>query len=192
MLQYLPLNVSGYRAGFLPGEVPLEGAGAARLCPAVGWVKISQVPGNSWSGRNLRWGGGKGLGEAHALPPGSRGRGQGPKCAGRAWRAPRRLWGARSVAHGVVCPFTALSPASASERRDRGMKIFVIPGYRCRPTLGCLASSSIASEGATAPCQVEVLPVLAALSSRAAPGILPGKRREATGPVPEQVLPMQA
>lgn len=82
MLQYLPLNVSGYQAASLPGEVPLEGAGAARLCPALGWGKTSQVPANSVRGRDLRWGESKGLGEAHALLPGSRGEGAGSQVCG--------------------------------------------------------------------------------------------------------------
>lgn len=87
----------------------MEGAGTAPLYPAVGWGRTSQVPANSRSGRDLGWGESKGLGEAHALPPDSPG--QGPKCAGRAWSAPRRLWAARSKAHGAVCPFTAPSLA---------------------------------------------------------------------------------
>lgn len=105
---YRLISLATERASF-PERFPWKDRALLGFARPWGGGRTSQVPANSWSGRDLRWGEGKGLGEAHTLPPGSRGQGQGPKCAGRAWSAPRRLWGARSMAHGAACPFTALS-----------------------------------------------------------------------------------
>lgn len=93
------------------------------------------------------------------------------------------------MAHGEGCPLAACLCLGATGQRDENLCHSRLP---LPPDFGSLASSSIVSEGARGPCQVEVLPLLVPLSCRAAPGILPGKRREATGPVPEPVLPMQA
>lgn len=172
----------------------MEGAGAARLYPVVGWGKTSHVPANSWSGRDLRWGKARGWRRPtpyHPAPLGSvrsvrAGPGMLPASSGERGRP------LPSVAHGAVSPFTALSPASALERRDSGMKTFVTPGYRCRRLRALLLPLRLLRSGARGPCWVKVLPLLAPLPCRAAPSIFPGKRREATGPVPEQVLPMQA
>lgn len=98
------------------------------------------------------------------------------------------------MAHGAVCPFTALSlPCfcfGAMGQQDENL---------CHPWLSLSSDFGRScflfhcfGGGTRGPCRVEVLPLLAPLSCRAAPGILSGKRREATGPVPEQVLPMQA
>lgn len=118
----------------LPGEVPLEGAGAARLCPGVGRGEASRVPANSWRGRDL----GEGPWEAHALPPASRGKG--PR-RGRRVRARPGLLPAGSEERGRPLPSVArravppsgrlsLSSASASERRESGTRALFIPAAR--------------------------------------------------------------
>lgn len=70
-------------------------------------------------------------------------------CAVPAGAAPRRLRGARAAA--AVCGTSGgfsvrLLSASASERRESGMKTLFIPGYPSRPTLGSLDPSSLVSE----------------------------------------------
>lgn len=132
----------------------MQGAGAARLYPAVGWGKTSHVPANSWSGRDLRWGKARGWRRptpCHPAPLGSvrsvrAGPGMLPASSGERGRP------LPSMAHGAVSPFTALSPASASERRDSGMKIFVTPGYRCRRLRALLLPLRLLRSGARGPC----------------------------------------
>lgn len=115
-------------------------------------------------------------------------------CAGPARTAPRQLEGARTAA--AVCGTSGgfsvhLSSASASERWEGGMQTLFIPGYRCRPTLDSLAPFLLALGGERSHCRAEVLSFPTLHSCPSGPNSLAGKRQEAAGPVPGQVLPMR-
>lgn len=179
----------------LPGEVPLEGAGAARLCPGVGRGEASRVPANSWRCRDL----GEGPWEAHALPPASRGKG--PR-RGRRVRARPGLLPAGSEERGRPLPSVArravppsgrlsLSSASASERRESGTRALFIPAARLwalspPPALPGGGASGVCAGRRCRRCR----PPLRSL--RAPPSSLAGRRDGAAGPVPGQVSPTRA
>lgn len=137
-------------AGFPPGEVSLGGSAfpeKGRASPG----KLRERPGPGW-------GEGKGQGRPRPCFPAPTDRG----------RVPRVRAGPGSGSE-VCGTWTGLSvpPASASQRRDRGMEIFVTAAAR----LWALSLPlSIASAGARGPCGLEVPPLPWPLSPVALPG----------------------